>query len=85
MRRGVRPDVVTDQTSAHDPVNGYLPKGWTLAEWEAKRESDPKAVEKAAKASMAGHVRAMLDFQRMGRARPSITATTSARWRSRKA
>jgi urocanate hydratase len=66
VRRGVRPDVVTDQTSAHDPVNGYLPKGWTLAEWEAKRESDPKAVEKAAKASMAGHVRAMLDFQRMG-------------------
>jgi urocanate hydratase len=66
VRRGVRPDVVTDQTSAHDPINGYLPKGWTLAEWEAKRESDPKAVEKAAKASMAGHVRAMLDFQRMG-------------------
>ncbi|MBV9114563.1 MAG: urocanate hydratase, partial [Hyphomicrobiales bacterium] len=66
VRRGVRPDVVTDQTSAHDPVNGYLPKGWTLAEWEAKRESDPKAVEKAAKASMAAHVRAMLDFQRMG-------------------
>ncbi|MBV8184555.1 MAG: urocanate hydratase, partial [Hyphomicrobiales bacterium] len=66
VRRGVRPDVVTDQTSAHDPVNGYLPKGWTLEEWEAKRASDPKAVEKAAKASMAGHVRAMLDFQRMG-------------------
>jgi len=62
----VRPDVVTDQTSAHDPLNGYLPKGWTLAEWEAKRESDPKSVEKAAKASMAAHVRAMLDFQRAG-------------------
>jgi urocanate hydratase len=66
VRRGVRPDVVTDQTSAHDPVNGYLPKGWGLAEWEAKRESDPKAVEKAAKASMADHVRAMLDFKRSG-------------------
>jgi urocanate hydratase len=66
VRRGVRPGCVTDQTSAHDPVNGYLPKGWTLAEWEARRESDPKAVAAAAKSSMAGHVRAMLDFHRMG-------------------
>jgi urocanate hydratase len=66
MRRGVRPDVVTDQTSAHDPINGYLPKGWSLAEWEAKRQSDPKSVEKAAKHSMAEHVRAMLDFHRSG-------------------
>ena len=66
VRRGVRPDVVTDQTSAHDPVNGYLPKGWSLDEWQAKRESDPKAVGKAAKTSMAAHVRAMLDFQRLG-------------------
>jgi urocanate hydratase len=66
VRRGVRPDVVTDQTSAHDPVNGYLPKGWTTAEWEARRERDPKAVEKAAKSSMADHVRAMLDFHRQG-------------------
>jgi urocanate hydratase len=66
VKRGVRPDAVTDQTSAHDPVNGYLPKGWTVAEWEEKRERDPKAVEKAAKASMAGHVRAMLDFHKMG-------------------
>jgi len=65
-RRGIRPDVVTDQTSAHDPVNGYLPKGWTLAEWEAKRETDPKAVEHAAKRSMAEHVRAMLAFYRAG-------------------
>jgi urocanate hydratase len=65
-RRGIRPDAVTDQTSAHDPVNGYLPKGWTLAEWEAKRESDPKAVEHAAKRSMAEHVRAMLDFHKAG-------------------
>ncbi len=65
-RRGIRPDAVTDQTSAHDPINGYLPKGWTLAEWEAKRETDPKAVEHAAKESMAEHVRAMLDFYKAG-------------------
>ena len=68
VRRGVVPDIVTDQTSAHDPANGYLPAGWTLAEWEAKRESDPKAVAAAAKRSMVGHVQAMLDFQRMGAA-----------------
>jgi urocanate hydratase len=66
VRRGVRPDCVTDQTSAHDPVNGYLPKGWTLGEWEAARERDPSGVTKAAKRSMAEHVRAMLDFHRMG-------------------
>ncbi|MCW5760255.1 MAG: urocanate hydratase, partial [Phenylobacterium sp.] len=66
VRRGVRPDMVTDQTSAHDPVNGYLPQGWTVAEWEEKRERDPKAVEKAARASMAVHVRAMLDFHHAG-------------------
>jgi urocanate hydratase len=66
VRRGVKPDVVTDQTSAHDPLNGYLPKGWTLSEWEAKRENDPKAVEHAAKQSMVEHVRAMLDFYAMG-------------------
>ena len=66
VRRGIKPDCVTDQTSAHDPVNGYLPQGWTLAEWEAKRESDPQAVTRAAKKSMAGHVRAMLDFHKMG-------------------
>jgi urocanate hydratase len=66
VRRNVRPDVVTDQTSAHDPVNGYLPKGWSLAEWFSRREAEPKAVEEAAKRSMAEHVRAMLDFHRMG-------------------
>ena len=65
-RRGIRPDLLTDQTSAHDPVNGYLPAGWTVAEWIDKRESDPAAVAKAAKASMAVHVRAMLDFQAAG-------------------
>ena len=66
VRRGVRPDAVTDQTSAHDPVNGYLPQGWSLAEWQDRRERDPGAVDRAARASMAGHVRAMLDFHRMG-------------------
>ena len=65
-RRGVKPDAVTDQTSAHDPLNGYLPAGWTLSEWEERRERDPKGVEKAAKESMAVHVRAMLDFWRRG-------------------
>ncbi len=66
VRRGVRPDVVTDQTSAHDPLNGYLPRGWTLPEWEARRERDPASVAAAARASMAEHVRAMLAFHRMG-------------------
>ena len=66
VRRGVRPDLVTDQTSAHDPVNGYLPSGWTVQEWEDRRVSDPAAVEAAARKSMAVHVQAMLDFQKMG-------------------
>ena len=66
FRRGVRPDAVTDQTSAHDPLNGYLPKGWTLSQWEERRERDPKSVDKAARASMATQVRAMLDFHRAG-------------------
>ena len=64
--RGIRPDAVTDQTSAHDPINGYLPKGWTLAQWDERRERKPELVERAARASMAGHVRAMLDFHRAG-------------------
>ena len=66
VRRGVRPDVVTDQTSAHDPLNGYLPKGWTLQQWEDKRVSDPAGVEKAARRSMVEHVQAMLDFHKRG-------------------
>ncbi|PZQ84274.1 MAG: urocanate hydratase [Ancylobacter novellus] len=66
VRRGVKPDIVTDQTSAHDPVNGYLPIGWTLAEWEDRKQSDPKGVAKAAKSSMAVHVQAMLDFFHAG-------------------
>jgi urocanate hydratase len=66
VRRGVKPDAVTDQTSAHDPLNGYLPAGWSVAQWEEKRERDPSAVTAAARASMAVQVRAMLDFWRMG-------------------
>jgi urocanate hydratase len=66
FRRGVRPDMVTDQTSAHDPTNGYLPQGWTMAEWRDTREKDPKAVEKAARASMKLHVAAMVDFWNAG-------------------
>jgi urocanate hydratase len=66
VRRGIRPDAVTDQTSAHDPLNGYLPAGWTLAEWEERKERDPAGVTRAAKESMALHVRAMLDFHHSG-------------------
>jgi urocanate hydratase len=66
VRRGVRPDAVTDQTSAHDPINGYLPKGWTVEQWEERRKSDPKAVERAARQSMAEHVRAMLAWHAQG-------------------
>ena len=66
VRRGVLPDVVTDQTSAHDPGNGYLPAGWTLAEWHAKRESAPAAVEAAARASIRTHVQAMVAFADRG-------------------
>ena len=66
VRRGIRPDAVTDQTSAHDPINGYLPVGWTVEEWLDKRESDPKSVAVAARKSMAIHVKAMLDYHHMG-------------------
>ena len=66
VERGIRPDAVTDQTSAHDPANGYLPIGWTVEEWLAKRESDPDAVAAASVKSMAVHVRAMLEFQKQG-------------------
>jgi urocanate hydratase len=64
--RGIRPDLLTDQTSAHDPINGYLPIGWTVDEWISARERDPESVAKAAKASMATHVKAMLDFHAAG-------------------
>ncbi|RAI02111.1 urocanate hydratase [Acuticoccus sediminis] len=66
VARGVRPDMVTDQTSAHDPIHGYLPLGWSVAEWRARQESDPKAVEAAARASMKVHVKAMVDFWNAG-------------------
>ncbi|GGJ91913.1 urocanate hydratase [Pseudomonas matsuisoli] len=66
VERGVRPDMVTDQTSAHDPLNGYLPSGWTWDDYRARSKSEPAAVVKAAKQSMARHVEAMLAFTRMG-------------------
>ncbi|WP_371056123.1 urocanate hydratase [Rhodosalinus sp. K401] len=65
-RRDVRPDIVTDQTSAHDPLHGYLPQGWSVAEWRAKQETDPAAVEAAARASMRNHVAAMVAFWNRG-------------------
>ncbi|MFC5740994.1 urocanate hydratase [Dyella tabacisoli] len=66
VRRGVRPDAVTDQTSAHDPVNGYLPQGWTVPQWFERRKSDPVGTAKAAKQSMRIHVEAMLAFHKQG-------------------
>ena len=66
VRRGVRPDALTDQTSAHDPANGYLPAGWTVEEWLERRQSDPDAVAEAATESMAVHVRAMLEYHAQG-------------------
>ncbi|HLU91027.1 MAG TPA: urocanate hydratase, partial [Pedomonas sp.] len=66
VRRGIRPDAVTDQTSAHDPVNGYLPLGWTLEQWQEARERDPEAVRREAINSIGVHVEAMLAFQRLG-------------------
>jgi urocanate hydratase len=66
VRRGVKPDAVTDQTSAHDPVNGYLPSGWTVEQWLERRKSDPAGTARAAKQSMRRHVEAMLAFQAMG-------------------
>jgi urocanate hydratase len=65
VRRGVRPDVVTDQTSSHDPMNGYLPRGWSVDDWQRRRETAPQEVAKAARASIAEHVRAMLAFHNM--------------------
>ena len=63
---GAAPDLLTDQTSAHDPAHGYLPAGWTLEEWETRRETDPRGVAEAARESMAAHVGAMLAFRRRG-------------------
>jgi len=66
VKRGIRPDALTDQTSAHDPVNGYLPIGWTVEKWVEMRERDPKTVEREARESMAVHVEAMLAYKDMG-------------------
>ena len=66
VKRGVRPDLVTDQTSAHDLIHGYLPVGWSVEQWEEMQKSDPKAVERAARASIVPHVRAMLELHARG-------------------
>jgi len=66
VKRGVRPDLVTDQTSAHDLVNGYLPSGWTVEQWEAAQKSDPKSIEVAARESIKRHVAAMLALHKRG-------------------
>ena len=66
VQRGIKPDIVTDQTSAHDPINGYLPKDWTLNEWRERRESDPVSVEVAARKSIKVHVAAMVEFWKAG-------------------
>jgi urocanate hydratase len=64
--RGIKPDALTDQTSAHDPVNGYLPQGWTVEEWDERRVSDPKGTTEAASRSMARHVEYLLRYKHMG-------------------
>ena len=66
VKRGIRPDAVTDQTSAHDPAHGYLPVGWTVEQWQEAQQRDPAGVAREARASMAVHVRAMLDYWNMG-------------------
>ena len=66
VKRGVRPDMVTDQTSAHDPVHGYLPQGWSVAQWREEQDRNPKAVEQAARASMKVQVAAMVAFWNAG-------------------
>src|SRR6476646_4486225 len=66
LARGIRPDALTDQTSAHDPANGYCPAGWSVAKWQEMRERDPAAVAEAARISIAQHVEAMLAYKAMG-------------------
>jgi urocanate hydratase len=66
LERGIKPDALTDQTSAHDPVNGYLPQGWSIEQWDERRAADPKGTAAAASASMAKHVEYLLQFKRMG-------------------
>jgi urocanate hydratase len=65
LQRGVRPDAVTDQTSAHDPVNGYLPQGWTVEQWDERRVQDPVGTAAAARSSIAHHVECLLRFKDM--------------------
>jgi len=66
LERGIKPDALTDQTSAHDPANGYCPAGWSVAKWQDMRERDPAAVAEAARVSIAQHVEAMLAYKEMG-------------------
>ena len=66
LERGIRPDALTDQTSAHDPVNGYLPQGWSVEEWDRRRVEDPAGTAAAAKRSMAKHVDYLLRYRAMG-------------------
>src|SRR5205085_2672533 len=66
FKRGITPDALTDQTSAHDPANGYCPAGWSVAHWQDMRERDPAAVAQAARESIATHVEAMLAFKDLG-------------------
>jgi len=66
LARGIRPDALTDQTSAHDPVNGYLPQGWTVEQWDDRRVSDPAGTTVASSRSMAHHVQCLLRFKDMG-------------------
>jgi urocanate hydratase len=66
LERGIKPDALTDQTSAHDPVNGYLPQGWSVQQWDERRGTDPQGTAAAATASMAKHVEYLLRFKDMG-------------------
>ncbi|HLO21167.1 MAG TPA: urocanate hydratase [Sphingomicrobium sp.] len=66
LKRDIRPDALTDQTSAHDPANGYCPAGWSVAKWQEMRERDPTAVAEAARISIAQHVEAMLAYRELG-------------------
>jgi urocanate hydratase len=66
LERGITPDALTDQTSAHDPVNGYLPQGWSVQQWDERRAADPQGTAAAATTSMAKHVQCLLRYKAMG-------------------
>src|SRR4029077_15754564 len=66
LERGIKPDALTDQPSAHDPVNGYLPQGWSVEQWDERRAADPAGTAAAASRSMAKHVESLLRFKSMG-------------------